>query len=406
MKRTVCSVMILVLILAGCQDQHQRNKTAAMERWNAARSQITTNLAKEQFQSGDFAKAAQTAQSVVDNNPPYLPARILLGQIYLEQELYAKAKKCFTECLVQEPGNPQANYNLGLVHEKWNELDQAFTYYEQAWKGQPDHIPYLLAMVETKVSQGEYEGAIAILLEGMKETEQDPRLYMTAGTIYSHLGQYSQAIEMFEKVRDSRAENSGVTEALAFCLHKAGRDQEAVCLFQKLIAQNEKESQPTPWSCYLALGDCYMNLKQYHDAWRCYDRVSQQDGSNPKIWVRLAQATMERKEYDRAKGYLARALTLNPGDPEVLMAQGIIAMQEKEYGKAQDVFRAATRADDRNVLAYCWLGQSLQAQGNESEARTCYAQALEIDPQDQLARKFMLSIDGQSKSASPRAEKY
>ena len=81
-------------------------------------------------------------------------------------------------------------------------------------------------------------------------------------------------------------------------------------------------------------------------------------------------------------------------------------MEEKDYEKAQGAFRAVTQSDDRNGLAYCMLGQTMQAQGDEAAARACYAQALQIDPQDRLARKYMLSIEGQSQSSSPRAEKF
>lgn len=403
MRQAVSSLMILVLILAGCQDQHQKNKAAAMNRWNAARSQITTNMAREQFQSGNFAMAAQTAQGVLGNNPQYLPARLLLGQVYLEQEQYAKARKCFAECLEQEPGHPQANYYLGTVHEKWNELDQAFACYEKAWQGQRDHAPYLLAMVETKVSQGEHETALSLLLEGMKETDREPSLFMAAGTIYSHLGQYDQAMGMYQRILDSSPGDRAVTEAMAFCLYKAGRYSEAKDLFGKLI--NSSKTTP-PWSYDLAMGDCCMNLNQYHEAIRCFERVSQQDGSNPKIWVRLAQASLGRKDYNRARTYVDRALALHGADAEAWTAQGIIAMQEQDYPKAQEAFQAAVRADERSSQAYCWLGQSLEAQGNAEEARSCYARALERDPGDALARKFLQLIEGQTQSSSPRAEKF
>ena len=118
MKRLLLFCPIVILGLIGCQNQHAKDKQAAMQRWSQARVQLTTNMAQEQFQAGQLAKAAKTAEDAVEIDSQHIPAHSLLGRIYIEQNNLVQARKCFETCLKLDPSDAQANYNLGIIHEK------------------------------------------------------------------------------------------------------------------------------------------------------------------------------------------------------------------------------------------------------------------------------------------------
>ena len=147
----LAALLVTVAFGTGCQQQsHQSQKEMAMQRWNHARLRITTDMANQQFRGGSLKKATRTLQGVLEVDDGYLPAHLLLGRIYLKQDLALKSRRCFERCLKINPDQPEANYYLGVIHEKINETDQALVLYRKALAGSPDHSPYLLAVVDRK----------------------------------------------------------------------------------------------------------------------------------------------------------------------------------------------------------------------------------------------------------------
>jgi len=380
MKRLLIGTVILLLAISGCQNQHLKQKELARQRWNQARSNITLDLAKKQLAGGELKKAARTVGDVLEYNPEYAPAHLLLGQIYLEQNQPAKARGCFEQCLKIQPNYPQAHYFLGVIYEIWDQPDKAFDHYNAAWQAQPDHVPYFLAVVETMVAQGKSREALELLTEQMTLIERDASIYLAAGNIYCRIGDYNQAVKMFREAGTVLPDNTAITEALAFALYHAGMFEEALPLLEKLSPEKPAGGSQPGLSYDLALGDCHLKLQQFHEAQKYFERVSKLDPGNPLIWTRLAQAALGRGDLDKAATCAEKALSLAPGQTDALLVLGYIALQQKDYKTADAAFRQIIDADQKNDLAYRLLGRSLEQQGRLDQARQCYALAEKISP--------------------------
>ena len=75
------AALALALLLTGCGAAHRKSKQEAIERWQFARAQITTDLARGQFEGGQLDKAAQSCRKALSLAPAYAPAHRLLGQV-------------------------------------------------------------------------------------------------------------------------------------------------------------------------------------------------------------------------------------------------------------------------------------------------------------------------------------
>ena len=393
LNRALLCSLVLALSTLGCQPSHQENKEAALKRWNHARSQLTVDMARQQYENGNINKAIKTVKHALETDPQSAPASLLLAQIYLEKNQLGRAREYFDKSLSLDPANAQAYYGLGIIHEKWNELEQAFASYQAAWDQQPDHIPYLLAMAETRVAQGRLADALQILTEQAGHRNRNASVCLAAGNILTTLERHDQALRMFQRAHSANPEDLAIKESLAFALYRAGDTEKALLAFKELLDVTTAQSSDDVWAYHLALGDCHLRLAHYHDAQRCFEVVRDHDINNPAVWTRLAQTAIGRQDYSQARYYAQKALSLQNDQSEALMVLGYAALKERQYQQAQEFLNQVTKLDSRNGLAYCLLGQTLQAAGDPSQAKACYARALEINPQDTLARHLIRTVD-------------
>ena len=186
MKRYLLPVL-LSLVMLGCQNMHKSHKESAKQRWNSARSQFRYDLADRQFKAGELSKALASAQNIIDGDPQFIPAYILMGRIYLEQNRLGPAQKSFDTSLKLDPCCVEAHYSLGILREKRGSLDQALESYQKARRLQSKHAPYLLAVAETLVALDRQKEALELLqgyIHAEDQIEPDASVYPVS---YTHL---------------------------------------------------------------------------------------------------------------------------------------------------------------------------------------------------------------------------
>lgn len=403
MKRWLLPWFAVMIFVIGCQDQHALKKQETMEHWTKARVSMIIDMAQQQFQNGDYQKAQQTTYDALDIDPQYIPAHLLLGQIYLDQNKYSLAQKSFQHCLSLNPTHAQANYYLGVILEKRGLMPDALDHYRLAWETDTHNVPYLLAVVETLAAQEHYQEALDMLMDFLQEGESDVSVYVAAGTILTTMGKSGEAVSMYRQAMYLAPDNDQISESLAFALLATDEPEESVAIFERLEQKARDQSQTLNWSHYLAMGDCYMKMSQYFKAQRCFEKVSEQDNSNPRIWIRLAQTAMARDDLSRAQTWAQRAISLDPGNTEAQMALAFVILKQKNYEEAESILNQILTNESDNLLAYCLLGQCYEGLGQSDKALDCYAQALRLDPHDSLAQTLMRQMNvlqvGQSSSS-------
>lgn len=406
MRRFVLGTLVLVIAVSGCANQHEKSKQEAMVRWNKARAKVTIDMARGQFEKGNLEKAAGTCQGILNTNPDFASAHLLLGRINLEQDRLSKAGERFARCLEIEPRNAEARFYLGIIHERGNRLDEAFEHYYQAWQDNNDQSSYFLAAVEAKMAQGKSEEALSLLQENKEKIGDEVSHFVIEGNILESMGRFEEAVRAFKGARVIDPQDDAIKEMLAFSLHHAGQAQESLALFEELLGQKGAKAQKDVWAYQLAMGDCYMKLQQYHRAQRCYEKVSEQDGNNPQIWTRLSQVSLARGDLEQAEKCAQKAQSLQKDNTDALMAIGFVAMEQGHYQVAEDIFKQIISIDSEHGLAYCMMGQCLQKRGKKEEAKACFEQALKIDPDDILAQRLWQSEAETATSSQEEVKTY
>ncbi|MBN1844893.1 MAG: tetratricopeptide repeat protein, partial [Sedimentisphaerales bacterium] len=339
MRHSVLSLILGFLLMAGCQAQHQKNKQAAMARWQAARASLHVDMARQQFEHGELPKAAKTLEGVLAKNPDYPEAHLLLGRIRLEQDRLPEAQKSLQTAVDLNGRLHQGWYYLGICRERTGQFDQALDHYRQAWDLQTGHLPYLLAMAQTLALQRNYQAGLDLITDQLPSVQRDAAVYLTAGDLLHALDRPDEAVDMYRQAHLIEPQNQAVTEALAFTLYRIGRPQEALELFQELSRTAGDRSRSLRSTYELARGDCHLQLQQYHQAQRCYEQVTGDDPMNATAWKRLAQSHLVRKKWPPAEQAARRALSLDSQDTEALLVVGYAVLEQGDISSAEATFR-------------------------------------------------------------------
>jgi O-antigen ligase len=119
-------------------------------------------------------------------------------------------------------------------------------------------------------------------------------------------------------------------------------------------------------------------------------RLMPDDG---ELRFRLGIARMREERMDEAAKEFERALPVFP-DPDVRFNLGYLALQKKDYAKAEEWFREGLRRYPYfKAPAWADYALALNGLGRRDEARTAAERALEIDPGLGRARVFLAELD-------------
>ena len=190
---------------------------------------------------------------------------------------------------------------------------------------------------------------------------------------------------------------------------QSGSAAAAIPILKQLIASNDGS-----YEVHLALGDAYVDTKQYRDALDEYAAARLLNPGTSEPLVASARAHLALNSTDAAERDIAEAERIEPASDETLLMRGMIreqqgdtaralddyaaaaaanasntqararlaglALQAAQYDKARSQFEALLQLNYRPSRMHFGLGQVAQAQGNTSGAIAEYRLALRLEP--------------------------
>ncbi|MFQ3631525.1 tetratricopeptide repeat protein [Roseiflexus sp.] len=333
--------------------------------------------------------------------------RYLLGRILLDSGDAAAARTELTAA-ASDPSHAQARLFLGRACLALNEPQAAIDAIEQAAGLRPEHAPTAAALSQAYAAAGRRERAIAAAQRAVRLDSSAGEhhhllatLYATSGRLqearaalinaltlqpdvaawHAHMGDICQRIGMIDAARSAYAravqlapDHADYRYALARLLRQQGRIDEARQVFEKAL---QHEPHQGAWHYELA-----ELLRQQRDpaAIEHYAAALQLAPDEPRHWMGMFEALLERNERDAAQETVERALLRFSDHPALQAAAGALQETQGEIERAAWHYERALERDPQNAM-YCWrLGRVQLELGNLDAARELLERALDIDP--------------------------
>jgi Tfp pilus assembly protein PilF len=170
-------------------------------------------------------------------------------------------------------------------------------------------------------------------------------------------------------------------------LSNAGKHDEAIAKFNEVIAQVPKCAE-----CYVNIGAIHAHKQDWAKAEEAYKKALEANPETVNAYTGLASVYNAQKKFKEAQAMSDEAAKRGgaaggAGNAESLYNQGVIAWNANDFAKAQEMFAAAIKADDKHAEAHFMLGQAYLNLGKLAEAAKEFETYTKIAPDGPNAEK-------------------
>ena len=357
-------------------------------------------LLKTHFELRNYNKALSNAQLVLQIDPNHLETKFDLVLIYIKLSDFDTAKNLLDSYPAMTPHDPRVLYYQGLLSALFGNHEAASKYLKEAdvastdpvlsgkistvldayqefnftQAAEPLYLSELLARSFNKVT--EYEMAIHLLKEVLKERGDLRDGWILLGFAYLNLEKYQFALTAFEKAYSLDSEWPTTQYFLGIAHKELGHFEDSIVFFN-LALSNDFEPKLV---IYRHLAELYFETKDYKNSADAYEKVLEisKDDVNSfvrPVWLYLDFINDPQKALKLAE---TAALTF----PDSAMSYNLLGWSYaglKDDEKAEKNLKKAIELDPNLAAAYYNLGNLYNNQNRQQMALDAYQKAYSLD---------------------------
>ena len=397
---------------------------------NANNAEAHTNLGAIYQKLGDYPKALQEYSKAKALNPKNLTTRFNIATLYQNQREYQLAISSYDEVLQFDPQNEKARYFKAMCLSELKEFAKATDEYRKLLELKPNDAEIRTLMLDNMskvatpeemlnnyavaIQNGPVEGSIyynyAYLLHkankldeaitnykkaiqnnastadayiNLAQAYKQKKDFVSASKIIEQgLSKYSNNEELLSYSNELKADN--ITEKLV-----AGSDLYRQGKFEEAIAKYESINPKTA-EAYLNIGSCYQAMNNDLKAIENYKKAMIKDSNNSDIALYLGQSYINLEDWENAKSYLGKSISLNSDNKlardlynyvleqldQKKFQQVLDAYSKKEYTNALGILNNMLLQNKNNAFAYYYRGMIFDAQKKYSSAISDYEKTI------------------------------
>lgn len=250
---------------------------------------------------------------------------------------------------------------------------------EQAVREDPSNVTNRLVLADLYFGRQLYEDAVTQYEAAVQIAGASPLAHVGLGRALMETGDFEGATENFNMVID--------------------------------LAAEEDISGRLVQSSYYYLGSMALRQERPDEAVEFFTQATSLEVSDADAWYLLGTAYKESGQLDEAVEALGRAVLYVPNfteayetlaevfdekgaSAEALYARGMSAYSKGNFGEAADKLEAAIESSPTLADAHAGLGVVRELQGDKAAAIVAYQQALQLEPDDFLAKSGLARLTG------------
>ena len=336
-------------------------------------NEINPNLADAYFNDGNYSKAIEYYDKVIEHIPNDANAHLNKGFACYKKLRFEEAEKCYNKAIelfekkIEEKpeekelekakkGIVKAFLNKGLVYYDQGKEDDALKCYEEAADRDSECVEAyynrgFIYFTRKDKEENSIEKAVENYEKALKNNSDlskiyyiKPKLakaYFNRGNSYLGKKNYDKAIDNYNKAIEYKCDFAEAYFKMGYSYACKQDYTEALKWFNKAVDLNPKEIQA--WDCK---GDMHHYKGELDNAIKCYSNIIHLDSKHANSHYKIAIIYEQKGEIDEAIEWLNKAINLDPEHPNFYLNMGTIIKEHKrDIAEAVKYFNKAIDLD-------------------------------------------------------------
>lgn len=334
------------------------------------------------------AAAAALAQQA-ETDPRNALVQQGMGIAYALAGHWEEGRKHFEQAVALEPRFASAWSNLGNIHKLQGRLKAARQAYDKAIALQPalPDAHYNLALVAE--AEGDLEASEASLRRALLFRPAYPEVHNNLGHLMLKQGKVEEAVSHFRQALVFNPALHPARNNLILSLYRLARTQEAQAEVDRLLEQNPGDPQVLRIQ---AAG--LAQLGRLADAEAINRQLLLQEPDAPDLQWNLGEVMLQRDDYEGALACY-RELLARRNVPAALAlgAMGNVMLAQGNYSEARNLYQQALATDARHPSLLQGLARALLAAGETRQGLETLQRAVTLLPKaDDVHSQYLLAL--------------
>ncbi|MEK3934739.1 tetratricopeptide repeat protein [Sporosarcina sp. FSL W7-1349] len=200
------------------------------------------------YQTRQAERAIRLLTELIEMDPDYFSAYMLIGQSHALAENDQKAYEWFLEGIKRDPFDKELRLAAGKSALKLGLPDEAEQQLEEALALDPEYIEPIITLASLYNEREKDEELLSLLADPNGEIGDIPILHAFLAYAYQRLEQFEEAYAFYGKAYDGMREDFGFLERYANFLLEEGRRKEALAIVRELV---ELDPANENWRAFL-----------------------------------------------------------------------------------------------------------------------------------------------------------
>jgi len=338
-------------------------------------------------QTKQFEKAIDMLEAFKARYPESPSPYLSQAAVFLYQGSFEKTIELSLQAIERDASNPSAYEMIGRAYFGKNEKERAREYFQKALAFDPKFVKAYIQLGMLEVAQNKLFDAIRYFRQALDIAPDAAEAMFELGKIYQRQQRYDEAIAIFEKIPESSAVFPLTLEPLLELYMRQANHNKLINLASSYLKFDEKNMKVR-----LILADAYARRGDVENAANSFREITISSPEMGVAWVSLGILYLVQNRIDLAMTQFDRAIALEDVKIEALFGLAIAHQFTQNYQQAISDVQTALEIAPDNLLARFLFGNIYISQKSFSEAAEQFQYVteslLEFNVQEQLLRLY------------------
>lgn len=292
---------------------------------------------------------------------------------------YDQALAMTQSALEQRPTDFRLWTLEGIIFSMQDKAQRAQSAFEKALRISPQYAPALKGEVQILYDQGDNR-AIPLLERILKEDPKDQTAHEMLALLERKKDRCKPAVVHFAASQDATEKHTESLEAYGYCLVQLKKFQDAIPVFEKLLALLPNRAYPR-----YDLAVVQVANKQNEDALKTLEPLLTPDLSDPDILSLASQAAEATKDTSRAVALLRQAIVLSPTTQDYYIAFAALCLDHESFQVGIDMINAGLSRIPNAERLYLSRGLLYAQEAEYDKAEADFARAEQLDANQSMS---------------------